>query len=45
MTAFDTLITILILVGLFLLIYLKLTKKTFKELVIEIKDIIKTASE
>ena len=42
MSAFDIIITILILGWFGIIIYLKLTKKTFKELALEIKDIIKS---
>lgn len=42
MTLFDTLLTIGILVGLLLIIYLKATKKTIQEFVLEIRDIIKS---
>ena len=45
MTALDLLITIGILVLFLLIIYLKMTKKTVKDLMLEIRDIIKSMRE
>ena len=42
MTLFDTLLTIGILVGFILIIYLKAKNKTIQEFVLEIIDIIKS---
>jgi hypothetical protein len=45
MSAFDILITIGILAWFGIMIYLKVSKKTMKELMLEIKDIIKSMRE
>ena len=45
MTAFDILITLGILIWFGMMIYLKVTKRTMKELMLEIKDIINSMRE
>jgi hypothetical protein len=45
MTLYDLLITTGILIGFVLIIYLKMTKKTIKDLMLEIRDIIKLMRE
>ena len=45
MTLIDTLITLGVLIGFILIIYLKMSKKTAKDLFLDIKDIIKLIKE